>query len=119
LKQNKNNDSSNNGNLISNDEYEMEVMQEVRSTLEALDPENNKSIDAKEFLAGRVMYLPEPYLILRDSPVVTHQNVMGITSNNLAAVMNILAREHNYKVTSTACDNHTMHVFMEKIGSLQ
>jgi hypothetical protein len=65
------------------------------------------------------MYSPEPYLILRDSPVATYQNVMGITFSNLAAVMNIPAREHNYKVTSTACDNHTMHVFMEKIRSLQ
>jgi hypothetical protein len=56
LRQNKNNNnSSNNGNLICNDEYEMEVMQEARSTLEALDPKNNKSIDAKEFLAGKVM----------------------------------------------------------------
>jgi hypothetical protein len=86
----------------------MEGMQEARSTLEALDPENNKSIDAKEFLAGTIMYLPEPYLILRDSPVVTHQNVKGITSNNLAAVMNILAREHNTRlhqqhVTITQC----------------
>jgi hypothetical protein len=118
LKQNKKNDSSN-SNLISNEKHETEVMQEARGMLEGLDPRNNKSIDAKEFLAGKVIYLPEPYLILRDSPVATYQNIMGITFNNLAAVINILAREHNYKIISTACDNHTMYVFMEKIGSLR
>ncbi len=94
-------------------------MQEARSIVEALDPNNNRSIDAKEFLAGKVTYLPEPYLILRDNPAATFQNIMGITFNNLAAVINILAREHNYKVLSTACDNHTMYVFMEKVGTLR
>jgi hypothetical protein len=119
LKQNKKNNNSSNSNLIANKEHEVEVMQEARSMLEALDPQNNKSIDAKEFLAGKVIYLPEPYLILRDSPVATYQNIMGITFNNLAAVVNILAREHNYKIISTAYDNHTMYVFMEKMGTLR
>jgi hypothetical protein len=117
LKQNKNNNSSN--LVVSDKEHEMEVMREARSKLEALDPNNNKSIDAKEFLNGQIAYLPEPYLIVRDNPTATFQNVMGITFNNLAAVVNILAREHNYKIISTACDNHTMYVFMEKVGSLR
>lgn len=76
--------------------------------------EKNKSIDAKQFLAGAVKELPQPYLIVRDSPDLTYQNAMGITFNNLALVINILATEHNYKIISTACDNHTMYVFMEK-----
>ena len=124
LKQNYNNSrrntgDSDNNNLTSNnkEEREIQVIQEARGILEALDPKNNKSIDAKEFLAGKVTYLPEPYLIVRDNPPATFQNIMGISFNNLAAVINILAREHNYKIISTACDNHTMYVFMEKIGS--
>jgi len=121
LKQNKNNNSSDGTNLVvsSNKEREMEVIQQARRKLEVLDPNNNKSIDAKEFLSGQITYLPEPYLIVRDNPSATFQNIMGITFNNLAAVVNILAIEHNYKIISTACDNHTMYVFMEKVGSLQ
>ncbi len=86
---------------------------------EGLDPNKNRSIDAKEFLAGKITELPEPYLIVRDSPVATFQNIMGITFNNLAEVINILARKHNYRIISTVCDNHTMYVFMEKMGSLR
>jgi hypothetical protein len=84
-----------------------------------LDPSYNISIDAKEFLSGKIVNLPEPYLIVRDSPTATFQNIMGVTFNNLAAVINILARKHNYRIISTACDNHTMYVFMEKVGSLR
>jgi hypothetical protein len=39
---------------------------------------------------------------------------MGITFDNLAAVINILARKYDYRIISTACDHHTMYVFMEK-----
>src|SRR5918999_1691395 len=95
LKQNYNNNSRNadsNNNLISsssnNEERQIQVIQEARSIVEALDPNNNKSIDAKEFLAGKITYLPEPYLIVRDNPTATFQNIMGISFNNLAAVIN-------------------------------
>lgn len=97
----------------------MEVIQQARRKVQALDPNNNKSIDAKEFLNGQITYLPEPYLIVRDNPPATFQNIMGITFNNLAAVINILAIEHTYKIIFTACDNHTMYVFMEKVGSFR
>jgi hypothetical protein len=100
-------------------EREEQIMQKAMRMGEALNPNLNYSIDAKEFLSGNINYLPEPYLIVRDSPVATFQNVMGITFNNLAAVINILARKHNYRIISTACDNHTMYVFMEKMGSLR
>ena len=100
-------------------EHEEKIMQKAMRMGEALNPNLNYSIDAKEFLSGKINYLPEPYLIVRDSPVATFQNVMGITFNNLAAVINILARKYNYRIISTACDNHTMYVFMEKIGSLR
>jgi hypothetical protein len=86
----------------------------------------NKSVDAKEFLAreeagtipspdenNNIYPMPWPYLILRDSPPATSENVMGITFNNLAAAINILATKHGYKVISTACDHHTMYVFMQ------
>jgi hypothetical protein len=96
-------------------EREEQIMQKAMRMGEALNPNLNYSIDAKEFLSGKINYLPEPYLIVRDSPVATFQNVMGITFNNLAAVINILARKHNYRIISTACDNHTMYVFMEKM----
>jgi hypothetical protein len=92
----------------------------VLNAYQAVQPSNNnKNTNAKEFLNGQITYLPEPYLILRDNPPATFQNIMGITFNNLAAVVNILAIEHNYKIISRACDNHTMYVFMEKVGSLQ
>lgn len=100
-------------------EREEQIMQKAKRMGEALNPNLNYSIDAKEFLSGKINYLPEPYLIVRDSPVATFQNVMGITFNNLAAVINILARKYNYRIISTACDNHTMYVFMEKVGSLR
>jgi hypothetical protein len=100
-------------------EREEQIMQKAMRMGEALNPNLNYSIDAKEFLSGKINYLPEPYLIVRDSPVATFQNVMGITFNNLAAVINILARKHNYRIISTACDNHIMYVFMEKMGSLR
>jgi hypothetical protein len=57
-------------------------------------------------------------MIVRDQPTTTFQNAMGITFNNLAAVINIMATERGYKVTSTACDNHTMYVFMEKARNI-
>lgn len=116
---------NNNNNIISQDlqikqnERGSLTIEEARRMVEALDPKRNKSIDAKEFLAGRISHLPEPYLIVRDSPLLVHANQMGITFNNLATVINILARKYNYKIISTACDNHTMYVFMEKIGSLR
>jgi hypothetical protein len=91
----------------------------IRRRTAPLEPSNNKSIDAKEFLSGKIIDLPEPYLIVRDSPVAPYQKIMGITFNNLAAVINILARKYNYKIISTACDNHTMYVFMEKVGRLR
>lgn len=100
-------------------EREEQIMQKAKRMGEASNPNLNYSIDAKEFLSGKINYLPEPYLIVRDSPVATFQNVMGITFNNLAAVINILARKYNYRIISTACDNHTMYVFMEKVGSLR
>jgi hypothetical protein len=95
---------------------EQMIERAIRRRISPLEPNNNKSIDAKEFLSGKIIDLPEPYLIVRDSP---YQKIMGITFNNLAAVINILARKYNYKIISTACDNHTMYVFMEKIGSLR
>ncbi len=95
------------------------AIEESRRLAEGLDPNKNRSIDEKEFLAGKIIELPEPYLIVRDSPLATFQNIMGITFNNLAEVINILARKHNYRIISTACDNHTMYVFMEKMGSLR
>jgi hypothetical protein len=42
----------------------MEVIEQARRKIEALDPNNNKSIDAKAFLNGQITYLPEPYLIV-------------------------------------------------------
>jgi hypothetical protein len=96
------------------------AIEESRRMAEGLDPNKNRSIDAKEFLSGKITELPEPYLIVRDSPLAIFQNITGITFNNLAEVINILARKHNYRIIiSTACDNHTMYVFMEKIGSLK
>jgi hypothetical protein len=113
LKQNYNNNSSRNSdsgdnNLINRKDHEIQVIQEARSIVEALDPINNKSIDAKEFLAGKVTYLPEPYLIVRDNPPATFQNIMGLTFNNLGAVINILAESITTKfslqhVTITRC----------------
>ena len=44
---------------------EREAMQEAKRTGETLDPNKNKSIDAKEFLSGKIIDLPEPYLIVR------------------------------------------------------
>jgi hypothetical protein len=99
-------------------EREVQTLQEARRIAETLDPKKDKSIDAKEFLSGKIIDLPEPYLIVRDSPLATYQNVMGGSFNNLVTVINILARKYNYKIISTECDNHTMYVFMEKMGSL-
>lgn len=100
-------------------EREEQLIQKASRLGESLDPGLNYSIDAKAFLNGKIEYLPEPYLILRDSPAVTWENVMGITFDNLAAVINILARKYNYRIISTVCDHHTMYVFMEKMGSLR
>jgi hypothetical protein len=60
----------------------------------ALETQNNRSIDAKVFLSGNIIDLPEPYLIMHDSPEATYEIMMGFTLNNLAALINILARKH-------------------------
>ena len=66
LKQNKNNSSNGGTDLVvsNNKDHEMEVIEQARRKIEALDPNNNKSIDAKAFLNGQITYLPEPYLIV-------------------------------------------------------
>jgi hypothetical protein len=87
-------------------ESEEQLLQKARRIGEALDPNLNKIIDAKEFLSRKIIRLSEPYLIVCDSSDATFQS--------LAAAINILARKHNYRIISTECDNRTMYVFMEK-----